>query len=95
MSHYGLEESRREETADHDLADDLDDHASSEPVPISSVDEDESPDLEQHAGSDGVFQEGRTSSAPANSWGSFASLGLSILNGEAIWHQPRRDDRSR
>lgn len=63
--------------------------ASSAPVLIEGVHED-TPDTEQNAG---LFDD-HASSAPQSSWRNLATLSLSALSGDTIWHQARAD-RSR
>lgn len=61
--------------------------ASSAPVLISGVDEDAASDTEQTAG----LLDGHANSAPQSNWRNLASLSLSALSGDTIWHQARAD----
>lgn len=64
--------------------------ATSAPVPISGLSQDEMPDMEDGAGTD-AGPEGHASSAPPSNWRNLASLSLSVLSGDTIWHQPREE----
>ncbi|KAI9373255.1 hypothetical protein BJX61DRAFT_533270 [Aspergillus egyptiacus] len=73
----------------HDV--DLRQGQSSDPVPVSGLSDDVS-DLERRApGETGL--EGHPSAASPN-WRNFASLSLSPLTGDAIWHRARADNDS-
>lgn len=61
--------------------------AVSAPVLISGVDEDAASDTEQNAG----LLDSHANSVPQSNWGNFASLSLSALSGDTIWHQARAD----
>ncbi|KAJ5094519.1 hypothetical protein N7456_010380 [Penicillium angulare] len=62
--------------------------ASSAPLLIAGINDDPS-DIENHPGP----LDGRSTSAPArqSSWRNLASLSLSALSGDTIWHQARAD----
>ncbi|KAJ5552195.1 hypothetical protein N7494_001573 [Penicillium frequentans] len=60
--------------------------ASSAPVLITSISNDAS-DIEENRGLLG----GQSASAPQASWRNLASLSLSALSGDTIWHQARAD----
>ncbi|CAG8291062.1 unnamed protein product [Penicillium olsonii] len=60
--------------------------ASSAPVSIEGVNNDD-PDTEQTAG----LLNDHASSAPQSSWRNLATLSLSALSGDTIWHQARAD----
>lgn len=62
-------------------------NASSAPVLISGVNEDDASDTEQTAG----LLDDHANSAPQPSWRDLASLSLSALSGDTIWHQARAD----
>ena len=61
--------------------------ASSAPVLISGMEQDSTSDMEQTAG----LLDGHPSSAPQSNWRNLASLSLSALSGDTIWHQARAD----
>lgn len=61
--------------------------ASSAPVLISRVEEETASDTEQTAG----LLDGYSNSAPQSNWRNLASLSLSALSGDTIWHQARAD----
>lgn len=60
--------------------------ASSAPVLITGISNDAS-DVEENRGLLG----GQSASAPQASWRNLASLSLSALSGDTIWHQARAD----
>lgn len=60
--------------------------ASSAPVLITGISDDAS-DVEENRGLLG----GHSASAPQASWRNLASLSLSALSGDTIWHQARAD----
>lgn len=63
-------------------------------VPISGLMEDEASDLERGDDSSVPLLDEHAYSAPQSNWRQFASLSLSALSGDTIWHQARAD-RSR
>ncbi|RHZ68277.1 PA and RING finger domain protein [Aspergillus thermomutatus] len=66
---------------------------SSAPMLITNSSEEETPDPEHPRGSDLGVQEGHASSAPpSSSWRNLATLSLSALSGDTIWHQTRADN---
>lgn len=75
----------QDENADEELVPQSD--ASSAPVLISRVEEDTASDTEQAAG----LVDGYSNSAPQSNWRNLASLSLSALSGDTIWHQARAD----
>jgi hypothetical protein len=63
---------------------------SSAPMLITNSSEEETSDLDHHRGSD---LEGHASSAPpSSSWRNLATLSLSAMSGDTIWHQSRADN---
>lgn len=64
----------------------LESQVPSAPVVIASPSEDEMSDTERH----GLLGQ-HASSAPVSGWRNFASLSLSALSGDTIWHSVRPD----
>lgn len=90
MSSTASEPRERTGPAD-DPTHELESQVSSAPVEIASPSEDETSDTERHADSYTGLLEQHASSAPASGWRNFASLSLSALSGDSIWHQGRPD----
>ncbi|KAJ9206223.1 hypothetical protein DTO166G4_7471 [Paecilomyces variotii] len=63
-------------------------------VPISGLMEDEASDLERGDDSSVPLLDEHAYSAPQSNWRQFASLSLSALSGDTIWHQARADRSS-
>lgn len=86
MAHsHGGDTRVQDEHSDEELLPQSD--ASSAPVLISGVEEDTTSDTEQTAG----LLDGHSNSAPQSNWRNLASLSLSALSGDTIWHQARAD----
>ncbi|KAL1848456.1 hypothetical protein Plec18170_008054 [Paecilomyces lecythidis] len=95
MSQYNVPErrERNERTADDIQSRALEtrNDSPSAAVPISTPVEDDDSDLEQGDGSSVPLLDEHPSSAPQSGWRHFASLSLSAMSGDTIWHQARAD----